>query len=59
MYDRVYDEQHYRKLCACSVQRVLAEELRAKRVMTSLSTLLRYIEGGHDFIGRIVTGDKA
>jgi hypothetical protein len=53
----VHDEPHYRKAFACWVPRI-TEELKAKRMMASLSTLQLYSKEGHPFINSTITGCK-
>ncbi|XP_035215355.1 uncharacterized protein LOC118188937 [Stegodyphus dumicola] len=54
----VTDELRYSKVCARWVPRALSAELKATRMMCSLTFLQRYHSDGQHFIDRIVTGNE-
>lgn len=54
----VTDKLGYHKFCARWVPKMLTDDLRTKRVVSSLTFLERYREQGDEFLNHIVTGDE-
>ncbi len=54
----ICDDLHIRKLSTRWVPQILTDEHKSKRAAAAIDFLLRYNEGGEDFLMRIVTGDE-
>ena len=57
LHETVSDKLKFRKLCARWVPKVLTEEHKLKRQVSSLDFPTRYSEKGDNFMSRVVTED--
>jgi hypothetical protein len=48
----------YRKLCACWVPKILADDHKTKWMGSTLKFLTHYAQEGDEFLDSIVTGDE-
>lgn len=54
----IFENLKYRKLCARWVPKMLTEENKSQRILTSSAVLKRYEEEGGEFLSNLVTGDE-
>jgi hypothetical protein len=58
VHDIARNDLHYSQCCARWMPRMLTDDLKARRMMTSLSTVQRYAKEENGFLDCIVTGAK-
>ena len=58
IHEAVAEKLGYRKLCTRWVSKMLMDDHKTKRMVSSLKFLTRYPQEGDDFLDSIVTGDE-
>ena len=58
IHEAMTEKLGHRKLCACWLSKMLTDDHKTKRMVSTLKFLTRYAQEGDGFLNSIVTGDE-